>query len=70
MSASGLDTTTRTPEQAKADRDRKDRSGWYAGHYPTGEYVIWGLDGRLVCKCRSEADRDFILDCVRKAVTS
>lgn len=68
MSASNLTLDARSPEQAKADRDLKDRQGWYAGRYPDGGYVIWARDGRIVCICAKEADRDFIMESVRKAV--
>lgn len=71
MSASNLTLESRTPEQAKADRDRKDRASWFPARHGSGEFgILSALDGREVCRCAKEADRDFILDCVRKAVAT
>lgn len=73
MSASGLDNTAiRTPERAKADRDRKDRAGWYPARSVRGDehLIMSALSGRTVCICASEADRDFLLEAVRKAAQS
>jgi len=70
MSGSNLSLESRTPEQARADRDRKDRSGWYPARSVRGDdYLILSpYSGRTVCRCAKEADRDFILDLVRKAM--
>jgi hypothetical protein len=56
----------RTPDQARTDRARKDREGWYPGRDTVGSPIILSaLTGRTVAMVGTDSDRDFILQAAR-----
>ncbi len=61
QSQSGLKLSDRSELQAREDRERKDRDGWFArGDYAIGRSVTPG-----VATCRDTKDRDLILTMAR-----
>jgi len=54
----------RSPDQARAEIQRKDMAGWHSGPSPAF-YMVFNRAGREVCRCDYESDRDAILRIAR-----
>lgn len=62
MSGSHILDRGLTPEQAKADIDRRDRASWFPARHASGAAgIIAGRDGREVGRFDREQDRDVIV---------
>ena len=58
-------TPNRSPEQAREELHRKDMAGWFGARHASDDFGILSRNGREVCRCDYEPDRDAILRIAR-----